>query len=87
MRSAMETTDWHKLEERRFATAMAERINKATAERKFNEIVVVAPPKALADLRHAFSAEAKKRIIAEIAKDLTKHPLSEIAKILTGTAK
>lgn len=87
MRSAMEPTDWHMLEEHRFAAAMAERINKAAAERQFKEIVIVAPPKILADLRHAFSAEAKKRIVAEIAKDLTKHPLSEIEKLLTGTPK
>ena len=75
------------LEEHRFAAAMAERINKAAAERQFKEIVVVAPPKILADLRRAFSAETKKRVVAEIAKDLTKHPLSEIAKILTGAPK
>jgi protein required for attachment to host cells len=87
MHSAMEPTDWHMIEEHHFATTMAERINKAAAERQFKEIVIVAPPKILADLRQAFSAEAKKRVVAEIAKDLTKHPLSEIEKILTGTPK
>lgn len=87
IRSAVGQTDWHTLEEDRFAAAMAQRINKAAAERQFEEIVVVAPPKILADLRVAFSTEAKKRVVAEVAKDLTKHPLSEIARILTGTPK
>lgn len=87
IRSAVGQTDWHTLQEDRFAAAMAERINRAAAERQFDEILVVAPPKILADLRRAFSAEAKKRVVAEIAKDLTKHPLSEIVKLLTGAAK
>jgi protein required for attachment to host cells len=87
VRSAVEQTDWHMLEEHRFAKTVAERINKAAAERQFKELIVVAPPKILADLRHSFSAEAKRRVVAEIAKDLTKHPLSEIERILTATPK
>jgi protein required for attachment to host cells len=87
MRSAVGATDWHMLEEHRFAAAMAERINRAASEKQFKEIVVVAPPKILADLRQAFSGEAKKRIVAEIAKDLTKHPFSEITRIVTGAPK
>ena len=48
--------------------------------------MVVAPPKTLADLRDAFHADVKARIIAEIHKDLTKEPVWEIEKHLTGGA-
>ena len=41
---------------------------------------MVAPPRTLAELRHVFHADVKKRIIAEIDKDLTKHPVWEIEK-------
>jgi len=42
-------------------------------ERKVEALVVIAPPRALADLRKAFHDDVKKKIIAEIDKDLTKH--------------
>jgi protein required for attachment to host cells len=53
-------------------------------ERKVKALVVVAPPRTLADLRQAFHADVKSRIIAEIDKDLTKHSVYEIEKHLTG---
>jgi len=53
-------------------------------ERKVKALVVVAPPRTLADLRQAFHADVKRRIIAEIDKDLTKHSVYEIEKHLAG---
>ncbi len=53
-------------------------------KRGVSALVVVAPPRMLADLRHAFHPDVQKRIIAEIAKDLTKHPVSEIEAHLQG---
>ncbi len=47
-------------------------------------LVVVAPPRALADLRKAFHPNVKKRIVAEIDKDLTKHPVDQIEKHLAA---
>ena len=54
--------------------------------RKVKALVVVAPPRTLAELRDAFHADVKACIIAEINKDLTKHPVFEIEKHLTGEA-
>jgi protein required for attachment to host cells len=45
-------------------------------------LVIVAPPRALADLRGAIHADVKARIVAEIDKDLTKHPIAEIERHL-----
>ena len=50
--------------------------------RKVPALVIVAPPKTLADLRSAFHVDVQARIIAEINKDLTKHPIWEIEKHL-----
>ena len=49
---------------------------------KAKALIVVAPPKTLAELRNAFHPDVKACIIAEINKDLTKHPLGEIEKHL-----
>jgi len=83
-RSGVETTDWHDLEEHRFAQRVAAAMEKLVRQRKVKTLVIVAPPRALADLQHAFHADVKSRIIAEIGKDLTKHPIDEIEKHLVG---
>ena len=81
-RSSYEGTDWHALGETRFATELAAEINRAAQAHEFKKLVVVAPPKALGDLRSEFSQEAQKRISAEINKDLTNHTIPEIEKLL-----
>jgi protein required for attachment to host cells len=43
-----------------------------------------APPRTLADLRKAMQPDVRKRVIAEIDKDLTKHPIFEIERHLTA---
>ena len=53
---------------------------------KAKALIVVAPPKTLAELRNAFHPDVKACIIAEINKDLTKHPLDEIEKHLANEA-
>ena len=77
-------TDWHDLEEHRFVGRIAAALEKLVRERKVTALVVAAPPRTLADLRHAFHADVKSRIIAEVGKDLTKHPIGEIEKHLAG---
>lgn len=85
-RSAVEPTDWHDIEEHQFARKVAAALEEVIRTRKVQALVVVAPPRALADLREAFHADVKACIIAEINKDLTKHPVWEIEKHLTGEA-
>ena len=83
-RSSVQQTDWHKIEEHRFAHEMAAALERIVRERGVQALVVVAPPRALADLRKAFHPEVKKKIIAEIDKDLTKHPIDQIEKHLAA---
>jgi protein required for attachment to host cells len=84
LRGAVETTDWHELEEQRFAQRVAAAMEKLVRERNVKALVVAAPPRTLAELRQCFHADVKRRIIAEIDKDLTKHPVGEIEKHLVG---
>ena len=82
MRSAIGQTDWHELEKERFATTIADRINKAAQSETFKQLIIVAPPKILGDLRHEFTKETKTKITAEIPKDLTHHTIAEIETLL-----
>ena len=81
-RSAMQQTDWHQIEEDRFAERIAEELGTLADAGDFEELIVVAPPRFIAELRKDFGHTVFSRLVAEIPKDLTKHPVEEIAKIL-----
>ncbi|HEX4767633.1 MAG TPA: host attachment family protein [Lichenihabitans sp.] len=75
-------TDWHQIEEDRFAATIAAELNQAAQDNAFKEVIIVAPPKALAEIRRDLSGEAQRRVKGEIPKDLTHHPIPEIEKLL-----
>jgi protein required for attachment to host cells len=83
-RSSMAETDWHVLEEHRFVKRVAAALEALVRSRNVPAILVAAPPRALADLRRSLGAAVKAKIVAEIDKDLTHHPLDEIEKHLHG---
>jgi protein required for attachment to host cells len=85
-RSAVEPTDWHDIEEHRFARKVAAAMEQMVRTSKAKALIVVAPPRTLADLRDAFHSDVKACIVAEINKDLTKHPIGDIAKHLLAEA-
>ena len=82
-RSAVGDSDWHELQEEHFAHEIAARINKSAERGLFQEIVIVAPPRTLGEIRKALSAKAAGLVTGELAKDLTRHPLREIEKALS----
>ncbi len=53
-RGGIEQTDWHDLEEHRFADDVAAALEKFVRERKVEALIVVAPPRTLAELRRVF---------------------------------
>jgi protein required for attachment to host cells len=81
-RSAVEMTDWHELEEKRFARQVAAAAERVLRGEQKTSLIVVAPPRTLAELRSAFHADVRRRIVAEHDKDLTKHPVGDIEKHL-----
>jgi len=83
-RSAIEPTDWHDLEQHHFVREVSAALEKIVRERHVKALVIAAPPRTLADLRRDLHSDVTARIIAEVGKDLTKHPLDEIEKHLTG---
>lgn len=81
-RSAVEETDWHRLGKERFARDLAERLYRSAHAGAMQRLVIVAPPRTLGDLRAELHQEVRDRVIAEIDKDLTGHPVDRIERIL-----
>jgi len=82
--SAVTQTDWHNQSEQVFLTHLAQRLDADIAAGKAKSLIVVAPPRALGMIRHAYSHALRGAIRAEIDKDLVKHPVHDIEKHLTA---
>jgi len=82
-KSAVEETDWHRLEKERFAKEIADRLYKAAHRGSYHDLIVVAPPMVLGELRKEFHKEVEQRIVFDLAKELTNHPVDEIEKALS----
>lgn len=82
-RSAMEQTNFHELEEIRFAVEATELLKRRALSNEFEKLIVVAPPAALGEMRKHYHKEVQSRLVGEIAKDLANHPVPEIEKIIT----
>jgi len=82
-RSAMDETDFHQLAEDRFAAEAADLLRKRALGNDFDTLVVVAPPHTLGELRKHYHKEVTSRIVCELDKDLTGHPVEDIEVALT----
>ena len=80
-RSKVQDTDFHQLEEDRFATETAELLYKRAHRNDFEKLLIIAPPRTLGELRKHYHKEVEDRLLGEIDKDLTGHPIVEIEKI------
>lgn len=83
-RSAVQQTDWHARAETAFVKSVAKELDALCSSGNVRSLVLVAAPRALADLRAALSTNVRGLAVAEIDKDLTNHPLPEVEKILAG---
>ena len=80
-RSAMEETDFHRQAEERFAVEIAAQL-KESCDAGSGDVIVIAPPRTLGELRRHYKNGMAERVIAEIAKDLTGHPVPAIARLI-----
>ncbi|MDB5700272.1 MAG: Host attachment protein [Sphingomonadales bacterium] len=74
--------DYHQQEEDRFAAATAELLKKRALRGDYEKLIIVAAPKLLGVLRKHYHPEVERRLIAEVAKDLTGHPKDRIEAAL-----
>lgn len=82
-RHAMERpTDPKEHEQHEFHRAVAGFLDKGFDDRRFDRLVVIAPPKALGSIRSLLSDRVQGKVTAELNKDLTKVPAHDIASHL-----
>ncbi|SHI87211.1 host attachment family protein [Wenxinia saemankumensis] len=81
-KSAYDDTDWHELAKDRFAAHLAEMLYERAHKGQFDRIVICAAPNVLGTLRDHLHKEVQSKVVAEVPKTLTNHPIPEIEKIL-----
>jgi len=74
--------DWHQLAEDQFASEIISGLVKLAEMERLRHLVIVAPPRTMAKLREKMPDAFSKLIIAEVMKDLTKHPIAALIEIL-----
>jgi len=70
---------WGVFEKHEFSRKMAEIINQNNND--FDELVLIAPPKILGDLRIHLNKQSLEKVVEEIHKDYTHAPIKEIESI------
>ncbi len=81
-RSAMGETDFHQIEEDRFAAEAADMLRVRALSGDFKSLVIVAPPRTLGELRKHYHKEVESRIVDEFHRDLTGCTIEEIEAAL-----
>lgn len=75
-------TDFHELQKDRFAADLAEKLYKMAHKGRFETLVIVASPQVIGVLRKEMHQEVASKVIGEIPKTLTNHPLHEIEELV-----
>jgi protein required for attachment to host cells len=80
---AAEQADWRREAEQRFAGRVADTLYDMEHAHRFDELVVIAPPRMLGDLRAQMRAEVAETVVAELPRDLTSLAVPELGKMLS----
>ena len=71
-------SDPHRELKRNFAHKVAAALKVSLTDKRYDKLVLVAPPVTLGDLRDALTKGVQARVIAEVAQDLIKIPASRL---------
>ncbi|MDX7952597.1 host attachment protein [Lichenihabitans sp. Uapishka_5] len=82
--SSSANPDHGQLEEDSHSAGVAAMLNKAATTGTIKNLVVIASPRALGELRKHYSKPLSAVLDKEIAKDLTGHPIPEIEKAIAA---
>lgn len=80
--SAVDDTDWHVLEKERFAKDLGDELYRQAHKGVFDRLVIIASRHLLSSLRKELHKEVQDKIMLDIPKVLTNHPLAEIEELL-----
>lgn len=69
-------------DERTFAKHVAQRLNEGALKQEYAQLVLVADPQTLGQIRPQLHKETQDRLIGEVAKTLTNAPIDDIQRAL-----
>ena len=72
------------LDELAHAAAAAEWLNSQCVSGDIADLVVIADPKTLGEMRHHYHSELEKRLVGEIAKTMTGQPTDKIEQAIAS---
>lgn len=67
-----------------FATGVASLLNKQVMSGKVDNIVVIAAPRTLGELRKHYHKTLRAKLVGEVSKDLTGHSTADIEKVIAS---
>ena len=82
--SSSANPDDKRLSEDSFASGIATLLNKQVLDGHIKELVVIADPKTLGELRKHYHAKLSSALLKEIPKDLTGHSTADLEKTLAA---
>jgi protein required for attachment to host cells len=83
-RGNIEQSDWHQLNEERFASDIADKLYHLAHANRFSRLVIVAPPKILGALRQSMHKEVSDKISAEVPKEMAAASIPAIQRELAA---
>lgn len=84
--SSYEQTDFHQLDEDRFAGEAADMLKREVLEHRLDALIIVAAPRTLGELRKHLHTEVEMRVVGQIAKDVAGHPTDEILAAIASAS-
>ncbi len=72
-------SDPHKHEQTVFARDIARLLEEKREQKAYDQIIIIAAPEMLGGLRLALDTPTSRLVVGEIAKDLTKLPVDDLA--------
>lgn len=85
VRSHVSESNGHEKAEHKFARSVVATLGDIANSHKSSNIILIAPPHMLGELRHDMPHGLKSRVTKEVDKDLTKHAPHEIAQFLLAS--
>ena len=81
--SSSANPDDSRLEEDSFAAGVADFLNRQVLNGDISDLVIIAAPRTLGELRKNYHKKLSSILVGEIAKDLTGHSVHDIEKTIT----
>lgn len=80
--SSSANPDQSRVEEDGFATGIIAMLNQRVLAGKITNIVIIAAPKTLGEMRKHYHKKLEEALVGEISKDLTGHSIADVEKAI-----